>query len=187
MNPSEILCDSATTISAYYVAPPLASVYLNGVKFLLKGESLIPPGGVYKYLDPDTGKKVQHPYFFRAKELARKHRLENGLPVPVDWDDKFIDIICGQQPEICTDTPTITEQASSLARSLVRWALSGFPVCTEEEVLQRLAICQGDGTNPACVHFRGYRENGHIRCGQCGCRLRKKAYLKTESCPIGKW
>lgn len=68
----------------------------------------------------------------------------------------------------------------SLVKSLKAWAKSGFKTVSKKEIDARLAICR------KCEFWQ---EDGNFslgRCEKCGC-TKYKLYLKTESCPIGKW
>lgn len=77
--------------------------------------------------------------------------------------------------------PPLLIRGWNFARAMTRWAGSGFEMRTQEEINERLVICQ------ACPHL----VNDH--CNLCGCacveknQAMNKLALKTESCPIGKW
>lgn len=148
----------------------------------------MPPGGWVKYIDPDTKEVIGHPYLKNVRAFARGHRLKRGLPIPVDWDQKFSEVICEHNPQMCAEIPTLTEKASQLGRSLIKWAMSGFKVVSEDGYNARLAVCSGDPEKglPVCEWFKGVRGVGRIACGKCGCS-RVKFYLATEKCPLNKW
>lgn len=50
---------------------------------------------------------------------------------------------------------------------------------SEEEKARRLSICDACPKKETLI--------GQPRCGACGCFLKAKAALATESCPEGKW
>lgn len=67
--------------------------------------------------------------------------------------------------------PTLAQMAEHFAKAMVKWAGSGFETVDEQEYLRRRTICS------EC--------SGGWRCPRCGCMLRAKAALKTETCD--KW
>lgn len=77
--------------------------------------------------------------------------------------------------------PPLVIRGWNFAQAIVRWTLAGMPRRTQEEIDNRLAICQ------SCE----FLENHH--CTKCGCacvetnRLINKLALTTEKCPVGKW
>jgi len=77
--------------------------------------------------------------------------------------------------------PSLIIRGWNFANALARWTLAGMPRRTQEEIDERLAICQ------AC----DFLQNDH--CTKCGCacvesnRLINKLSLSTERCPDGKW
>jgi len=77
--------------------------------------------------------------------------------------------------------PSLVIRGWNFAAAMARWTLAGMPRRTQEEIDERLAICQ------AC----DFLQNDH--CTKCGCacvesnRLINKLSLSTENCPDGKW
>lgn len=71
--------------------------------------------------------------------------------------------------------PPLATQARNFAGAVVRAARSGGKRVTPEQHAERMATCE------ACPNKKGNR------CALCGCGLRAKAALASESCPIGKW
>jgi hypothetical protein len=65
--------------------------------------------------------------------------------------------------------------ARNLGKSFVDWSASGFQVCNEEQIQNRLNVCS------SCEFMS---EN---RCLKCGCFIKAKARLATSKCPIDKW
>tara|TARA_R100000008_G_scaffold51266_1_gene30787 strand:- start:249 stop:611 length:363 start_codon:yes stop_codon:yes gene_type:complete len=77
--------------------------------------------------------------------------------------------------------PSAAKKLKNFAVSAIKHAVNGMPTCTQEEINERLAVCQG------CKWFRGQK------CYKCGCAcnnnkkfLNKLAWADQE-CPIGKW
>ncbi|MDT0443518.1 hypothetical protein [Streptomyces johnsoniae] len=85
-------------------------------------------------------------------------------------------------------TPELLSRAGA---AVARWAASGFRRVSEEVYQSRTAACR------SCVHLsypprKGiYRLAGSAQeksvCGQCGCDVRRKAWLPAERCPDGRW
>lgn len=79
------------------------------------------------------------------------------------------------------ELPSLIIRGWNFAAAMARWTLAGMPRRTQEEIDERLAICQ------ACPAL----QNDH--CTKCGCacveniRLINKLSLATEKCPDGKW
>ncbi|MDJ1135011.1 hypothetical protein [Streptomyces iconiensis] len=84
--------------------------------------------------------------------------------------------------------------AELLARAgaaLAHWAASGFSRTPQAAYEKRLVTCRG------CPHLTApprkalYRlmgtPDGLTLCGLCGCDVRRKAALASESCPAGRW
>ncbi len=72
--------------------------------------------------------------------------------------------------------------------AVVRWASSGFRKVGQATYDRRLAACT------ACEHLVAPTGNLVHRltgarsvCNLCGCETRRKAWLPTEACPIGRW
>lgn len=79
------------------------------------------------------------------------------------------------------DASRFTEQAWRFITALTRHAADGMRKCSEEEVNERLAICQD------CSSFDG------DRCKECGCQCNERRLFlnklawRSEVCPLGKW
>lgn len=79
------------------------------------------------------------------------------------------------------EPPGLAQRLLNFASSAVSHVASGMPMCTQEQVDQRFAICQ------ACEF---YKDGG---CLKCGCPLvREKKFISklswaNEKCPVGKW
>jgi hypothetical protein len=76
---------------------------------------------------------------------------------------------------------TLLEKAKNFTSATVKHVASGMHRCTDEQIAERFAICQG------CEH---YVDNA---CAKCGCKVaRDKAIISKlawaeQSCPVGKW
>ncbi len=80
-----------------------------------------------------------------------------------------------------SEFPPLATQAQNFAKAIGR---SAGAIVTCKEVLvrepereERLRICR------ACERFEPRR----TRCKECGCMLKAKLRMATETCPIGKW
>jgi uncharacterized protein (DUF885 family) len=80
-----------------------------------------------------------------------------------------------------SDTPTLMIRGINFATALIRWASSGMQRRSQQEIEERLAICQ------ACPQFI----DNHCRVCGCPCietnQLMNKLALASEACPLGKW
>jgi len=146
----------------------------------------VPPGGNYRYVQPETGMEFlgQTPGVVFKK--VREHRIANNIPVR-HLEQQVVDQFCAAQPDRCEDVdpdsgqPTPLEKAKRFALAMGRWAASGFKVADDATYRERVAICEG------CQYWRGEgNEPGTGRCGKCGCSGLKLC-LATERCPEGKW
>lgn len=75
----------------------------------------------------------------------------------------------------CTTLPPVGQQLKTVTLATLKWVAAGRPERTAEEIDAILAVCK------TCEHFTG------SRCKLCGCWLRAKAKMATESCPDGRW
>lgn len=77
--------------------------------------------------------------------------------------------------------PSFAQRLKNFAASAVKHVAAGMPMCTDEQVAERFAICQ------ACEFY----QDG--TCQKCGCPLaRERKFISKlswakESCPVGKW
>ena len=83
------------------------------------------------------------------------------------------------QPE----PPPIWIRGLNYSKAMARWVSAGFPMCTQEQIESRLAICQRCPllANDICTH-----EKCGCNCNDLNHALNKLA-ISTESCPEGKW
>lgn len=146
----------------------------------------VPPGGNFKYVQPETGMEFlgQTPGVIIMK--VRQHRIANNIPVR-HMEQEITDQFCARQPDWCEDVdpesgkPTAREMAGRFARAMMDWARGGFKVVERGRYQARKDICEG------CQYWRGDGAMiGTGRCGKCGCSG-LKLFLATERCPDGKW
>lgn len=154
----------------------------------------VPPGGYWRYLDPETGQEIKHPYLDQVRGRAHKHRVINNLPIPTNWEEQFENNVCEN-----TSTATCEEASSSplgqsfqlLARftkAMATWAASGFKLVDDETLAARRLACEGDETHERCPQwYNSLRYFGFGRCGRCGCVGGLKTPLATEKCPLNRW
>lgn len=75
----------------------------------------------------------------------------------------------------------ILRKVSNFAKSAARHVSEGGPRCTDEQIAERYAVCQG------CEFLNAGS------CTKCGCPVvRERAFISKlawagESCPVGKW
>lgn len=181
----------------------LPDVWLSVSCFLMLrpiSRGVVPPGGLVRYRDPDTGWEYAHPYYVHVKAVAREYRVKAGLSVPYDWDEFFDKAMCAATPRACQDfpdgvqesAPSFLQMAANFTRSMMSWAGSGFKVVSYEEFKARYSICSGapatetEPGKPQCEYFGTFSGFGLTRCRKCGCSS-LKLYIKNSTCPINKW
>ena len=77
--------------------------------------------------------------------------------------------------------PTLAQKIKSVSYSALEWAKAGFAVVTEEDFYKRREICL------SCPFFDSTAYFGDGKCTKCGCDMKIKTRMATESCPIGNW
>lgn len=118
------------------------------------------------------------------QEICRGHRIDLSLEqvnaYRMKWGLKPLVKLSAQSPA-SYEQPSLMIRGWNFAAAMARWTLAGMPRRTQNEIDERLAICQ------ACP----FLQNDH--CTKCGCacvesnRLMNKLSLATEKCPEGKW
>ena len=73
--------------------------------------------------------------------------------------------------------PNIVSKGWSLTKSLMRYAVEGFPNVSEQVFEARMLTCNS-------CEFLKKKES---TCGVCGCAIEYKGRMGTESCPKNKW
>ena len=117
-------------------------------------------------------------------------KLNDGTPLPIDKVNRFrqrrnLLPIEGTDSNVVEShtapLPPLLIRGLNFAAAMARWAGSGFPIRSQQQIDERLAICQ------ACPNL----QQNH--CSLCGCacvenqQLMNKLAIATEKCPIGKW
>lgn len=154
----------------------------------------VPVGGLCRYVDPDAGFTVAHPYWDFCKARAKDERVKRGLPIPYNWDAFFDEQFCKATPRACYDVPDSPIETSpnwmklalQFSSSILKWVKGGMPIVSWETFKQRYTQCTGDEKIQRCPHFTNFNHFGLTRCGACGCSS-VKLFLATETCPKGRW
>lgn len=154
-----------------------------------------PYGGMAFYKDPETGITLQHPNVKVLIENATQLRVQNNLPIPVNWEEHVEDNICLNTPGcLCEEADGVLRKALNLAahftKSMASWAASGFALVSDEVLAERRNTCQGNEelNIPRCSYYRDARLYfGFGRCATCGCTVGLKTPLASEHCPKSKW
>lgn len=147
--------------------------------------SRVPVGGTWTYVNPENGFPIRHPYFVEAKKQAKAHRIANGYPIGLEFDDQFEENVCANAADgTCFEftPPTLGEKMASLGRALMNAARSGFKTVSQEVFLERKSICQD------CEYYGGSSSIFKVACKKCGCGGLKLSLLKSV-CPYEppKW
>lgn len=155
----------------------------------------VPPGGAWRYVDPDDGERISHPYYDQVLVRATKHRKSHGHSLPFDWREQFDQNICEHTPGGCVQLPGPPQEtkksllglAAQFAVHMAQWVVAGAHVCEYEEFRRRYLICGGEVDTPRCAHFSQFPAFGLTKCSKCGCSCGVKLRLASEHCPIGRW
>lgn len=154
----------------------------------------VPPGGLFRYIDPETKVEFSHPYFMQVKTKAKQHRLANHLPIPLNWEEWLEDQICQATPSCpCEPAGDVKQKslwnlATRFTRAMANWAASGFKLVSDEVLAQRRLACEGDEFHARCPQWEAHTGYfGMGRCGKCGCAGGLKSAIATEVCPLNRW
>jgi hypothetical protein len=107
-----------------------------------------------------------------------RQMIEQQCTEPLNKSQPIHEVVPVVPPEL----PPITIRGWNFATAMWRWAASGFKMCTQEEIDERLAICQ------ACAYLTPANT-----CQLCGCQcdeknqLLNKLAIASEKCPIDLW
>jgi hypothetical protein len=154
----------------------------------------VPVGGLCRYVDPEAGFTITHPYWDFCKAKAKDERLRRGLLIPYNWDAFFEEQFCKATPRACVDIPDAPIEtspnwltlAAQFGTSLARWIMAGAPLVTWEGFKARYVQCTGDEEHARCPYLTKFASFGIPKCGGCGCST-VKLFLETERCPKGRW
>ncbi|MFG3254667.1 hypothetical protein [Streptomyces sp. NPDC048172] len=123
-------------------------------------------------------------------EIARDPMFPHHLELCRD-DPGMLDLLLGPYEHADEGTPGNAELLGRAGAALARWAASGFGRVPQETYQGRLAACRGCDQLKAPPDRALYRlmggGDGRTVCGMCGCDVRRKAALASESCPAGRW
>lgn len=109
-------------------------------------------------------------------------------------------LICRREPNLLQhllshppkpkDELSVSELLSKGALALMNWARAGFTVVDDEVYRRRLEACQQcpELKTPAeskrlLYELVGVKGSDKAMCALCGCAVKRKARLTTESCP----
>lgn len=142
-------------------------------------KAAVPKGGLWKWVCPETGYTIMHPYYAQVKRDVKAYLVANNYPIGLQFDDEFDANLCANAAAgVCSsfEPPTLLDKANSVTRALAKWALSGFKVREESEVNAIVALCR------ECPFYGGETGVLKIACKKCGCS-KLKLYLRTSHCP----
>lgn len=156
----------------------------------ITNSTLVPQGGGFVYVDPDSGHRFIHCTVEQLAVMAKKHRTANNYPIGMHWSQDFIDNVCRNTPgPVCTsDMPlTAVQKAANLASAIYDAARSGFKTLSPEDVVSRQHTCETSGpAGGACEAFKGFNGMFGVFCGSCGC-AKLKLHLQSSTCPKSRW
>lgn len=152
----------------------------------------IPPGG-WRWVHPETGKRVSGKTWDGLRIAARMFLGNNGFPIPLDLDDHILEWMNkeiqenaarhGFPPEQFlseSQGPSLLTRAFTFAHAAKEWVKAGMPITDHEGVEWRVGICK------TCPYWKGETSPFHVMCGKCGCSG-LKLFLATSRCPDGRW
>jgi len=155
----------------------------------IKNETLVPQGGGFVYVDPDTLLRDPEKATFKhcrvdiLMGIAKNHRKINNYPIGAHWNQEFIDNVCANTlGDVCTsdEPPSLLQRAKTLASAIGDAARDGFRTRSAEEVQKITEICQG------CQYYGGAKGLLGVACLKCGC-FKIKFHIQSSHCPIDKW
>lgn len=137
---------------------------------------------MWRWTHPETGFVIEAVNAHQLLDKARQYCRVNNLPIGLGFDQRIIDDVCRDIPDICNDTepPSLPERMASFARSAISWIANGAKVVDFKTYDDRIQTCR------ACDRWSGEVYFGLGRCGKCGCSG-LKLYMDTEVCPLNKW
>lgn len=190
---NDTVSDNATTMPL----EPIKTATEPATTLRSKAPGSVPPGGYWRFRDPDLpdAPPIAHPYYTQVKARAHAQRVAANLPIPIQWDDWFDMQVCQGTPQGCFEVPATPAEpeesswlklAAQFTFAMVAWAKQGFPITPWEVYRARHETCAGSSTTPRCQRFSYFTGTGLAKCGACGCSM-LKLYLRTSKCPLNKW
>lgn len=163
----------------------------------------VPPGGFWRYREPETGVVVESNHHAAFLAQAFQHREANGLYTGGGWQAEVWDLFCMQNPnfpsrEIGTPERHLTiDDIRRFSVTVSRWIGAGGKWVAQEEAERRAAICVGCPNNkslPGCWGCRGplnwlkdmlggnqtSHDSNLESCAKCFCNLRVKVHLPLD-------
>ena len=108
-------------------------------------ETVVPPGGSWKYTDPITGVPTSSNSLTVMLQQVKAQRLANGIEVESGWENVVIDEMCEQNPGFgCVEAgvPEIHLTGDDVNRFLLTLQeLYGDELVSDEEHRRRADIC----------------------------------------------
>jgi hypothetical protein len=127
------------------------------MKLVLREKDIVPPGGGYYLVDPDTNRTIFKTNLRSCVDEWRAHRLANNLPIPIDIQGAAEDLICQQLAKkgfgdkcarsdgsYLPHTTRLRVVFDDLARgtlTIMQHVLSGRQTVDQPEADRRAAIC----------------------------------------------
>ena len=120
-----------------------------------------PVGGMWTYVQPETGVKLQDWNWNAFVKRVRDHRDACGIPLPAAWVDELEEAVIAANPKIPYDEDTTRSRrftGSDIKRFMatMKELRQGHELVSEQEHARRLDICA------TCPKL------GQISCGGCG-------------------
>ncbi len=172
----------------------------------LRDTTLVPPGG-FRYTDPDTGFTTSASTHYDWVANSKAHRQANNLPLPLDFQARVEDQLCGIiPPEYCDREPGDVKWVDTKfgwndfiegMKVFGRWALEDAPLVQQEEADRRAAICTSCPLNvdvsgcstchklasaiTGAVAKRVSAHNDYLRaCAICRCALKAMVWMPLD-------
>lgn len=125
---------------------------------------------VYNALVAAIAAKNSDPQIGLAEIITEQNALATSIN-PVQ--PLKISRCCGNDPP----TQGMLELLKTGGYAAAKWALAGFNIVSKEEQNRRLDLCEQCDK----IHIPA------VRCTECGCYVKVKAWMETEHCPLEKW
>jgi hypothetical protein len=140
--------------------PPLGlGEYAQKVGMVLCAEHLFP------------GSPLADAYTLFVKKMNQEHtERQAGVSGCSSCGDK------GVEPTDEPPTPNTINLLKNAGTAVSRWLQAGAKNVSSKEREERMSVCQ------RCAHLMPMN-----RCRLCGCFVKLKTWMATETCPEGKW
>tara|TARA_R110002020_G_scaffold13719_2_gene49158 strand:+ start:130 stop:726 length:597 start_codon:yes stop_codon:yes gene_type:complete len=157
----------------------------------IKDKGLVPTGGLFKYLQPESGLTLVASSWNALIDKVRKHRIANGYDVPLTFKTDVEEGLCELLPAACHDkertevapVKVTLSQVLRFTALLGESVLKGSPRVSLDEANRRATICAGCADNIKAVGCSGCgRKNVEkLIAGLVGSKSTKRD-KKLESC-----